>query len=75
LARLDFGQRFSLVHVARGCACNRGITGSDKLTEKAIFTDTDQKGAFPLKVQCWLCFCIPVVTWQLKVTLSGGPGV
>ena len=70
LARFDFGQGFSLVHGARSCVCNRGITCSDRLVEKAICTDTDQMGAFPLKSAARLAFCIPLVTWLLTVTFS-----
>lgn len=70
LARFDFGQGFSLVHGARGCVCNRGITCSERLVEKAICTDTDQMGAFPLNSAARLAFCIPLVTWLLTVTFS-----
>lgn len=75
LARFDFGQGFSLVQVARGCVCNRGVTYSDRLVEKAICTDTDQMGALPLKSAVWLVFCIPAVMWQLRVMFSSCPGV
>lgn len=68
LARFDFGQGFSLVHGARGCVCNRGITCSERLVEKAICTD--QMGAFPLNSAARLAFCIPLVTWLLTVTFS-----
>lgn len=50
--------------------CNRDITYSDRLVEKAVCTDTDQIGAFPLKSAVQLAFCIPVVIWLLRVTFS-----
>lgn len=56
---VDFGQRFSLAHVARGCVCNRGITSSDKPIEKAVMAGTDQTGVFPLKSATLLMFLHP----------------
>lgn len=38
---------------------NRGITCSDKPVEKAVFADTDQTGAFPLKSAKLVVFLHP----------------
>lgn len=56
---LDFGQRFSLAHVARGCVCNKGITCSDKPVGKAVLANTDQTGVFPLKSATPVLFLHP----------------
>lgn len=70
LARFDAGQGFSLVHGARGCVCNRGITLHDRLTGKAVCTEADQTGAFPWESAVWVGFCI----LMLRVTFSSCPG-
>lgn len=71
LARFDAGQGLSLVHRARGCVCNRGITRSDRLRGKAVCAEADQTGACPWKSAVWVGFCI----LMLRVTFSSCPGV